>query len=576
MSSEEESESESDRIEPDSGIDFNLAKSPAVQGEVQCPDYDIVNLRNGKPVSSGESGSHTYPNMNFRENVQKIPGATYATHAIHKHPAVFIPHIPRHIINTFSTEIAEDGGRPLIIDPYNGSGTAGLEAKLLGRDYVGVEINPLSKLVSDVKTSPIPPTLARRAKCHLLNNILDQITGYCPRFDVEFPDDTEKNRWFEDEAIEGLTQLRKAVDWFVDEDIQIFPLGLEQESRAIHDLDISEDELKRRLDRWFILMIANTVFEVSNADPNVSKAHRSQKMRKKIRKGEHPPDVVDVFVRNVEESLKMLIEFWNMIYRTQIPGGPDQTNIQYWEDNDKKPLADNQSHRAKIDVRLGDAREFSFDEYTEDADLGITSPPYINAMNYYRGTKLRLFWILDFLEDTMDVETLRRSIVGTNSVQLKNKMGELPKTLLGVWNGTTAEFKNTSLPALDDKILDIYNGGLSEAKSRSYITWKFFAIDMLKSLARTYEHLKPGAHFFFLIGENTIGGNKIQSHKYISDIAENIGKFEGHGGKFDKSEGFNQIGTGWDEISNRDLFQNRNHTSGVIEGEWVIVLQKPR
>lgn len=578
LMSSEESRPLADTIQQSTNpkIDFNFDKSPAVQGSIQDPEYDVVCLKDGKRVDSSEPDCLRYPEIDFRASVNDIPRNTYATHPIHKHPAVFIPHIPRHIIQAFTTKQDEDGDRPLVIDSFNGSGTTGLEAKLLGRDYLGIEINPLSKLVSDVKVSLIPPTLARRAKYQLIGVLSQQTSDYYPNYDVDFPDDTEKSRWFEEDAIGGLTRIRKSVKSFISDDFDVFPLGLDQEEAVVVDLGLDASELKERLDLWFVLMIANTVFEVSNADPNVSKAHRSPKMRELIKNNEHPPSAVDVFEKNLSDSLEMLIEYWNLVYGTQIPGGPEQTRISKFIDGQSEPLNDNQSHKSRTDIRLDDAREFSYDEYLGEGDIAITSPPYINAMNYYRGTKLRLFWVSGLLVDTINSDDLRRSIVGTNSVKLGDKISELPKTLYGSWNGSTAEYRKTSLPALDSTIIDIYSGGLSEAKNRSYITWKFFANDMLKSLSRTYEHLKPGAHFFFLIGENTIGGNRIKSHRFIADIAQNLGKFEGCRGEFDDDEGFDLLGFGWDEISNRDLFQNRNHTSGVIEGEWVVVLQKPR
>lgn len=577
MSSEKANEQETDSDET-SGfpINFNLSDSPAVSGSIDLPNYDLVELENGKRVHRPTSGSEGFVEMDFRKFGKDIPREAYATHQIHKHPAVFIPHIPRHIIGTYSTPLNNSGERPLILDPFNGSGTTGLEAKLLGRDYLGIEINPVSKIISDVKVSPIPPTLARRSKVKLINILERDTVEYHPDFDVAFPDGTEKKRWFEDIAINGLTKIRKAVFEFTSDGYEVYPLGLSQEEAAIEDLTISDDELRSRIHKWFTLMIANTVFDVSNADPSVSKAHRSSKMRELIRAGEHPPDPICVFKNHLNKSLSQFIELWNLIYHTNIPGGSNQERLSNWLSDDPISLEDNNRHYANIDIKLDDAREFYYDEYIEKVDLAITSPPYINAMNYFRGTKLRLFWIQDLLSESLDIDQLKRSIVGTNSVRIRELVDELPKTVFGSWNGTTTEYRRTNLPALDKIILDIHTGGLSEAQNRAYITWKFFAVDIMQSLTRSYEHMKPGSHFFFLIGENTIGGNQISSHRYVADVAQNLGKFGDNDGQLSADDGFDVLGFCWDEISNRDLFQGRNHTSGVIEGEYVVVLQKPK
>lgn len=545
-------------------LNFRLEKSPAVSENINLPMYSRVRVQNDEQ-SHGRPEAKEHLEMDFRKHVSSHPGSTYATHQIHKHPAVFIPHIPRHIIETYTTKENVSGDRPLIYDPFSGSGTTGLEAKLLGRDYLGVELNPFSKLVSDVKTTPIPPSLARQAKQDL-ENILDNLDKeYFDSYDPDFLDTTNKETWFEKSAICGLTQIRRALDKLDVYNYEILPLDQKKENLAAKDLDIGESELQERLYRWLVLMIANTVFEVSNADPGVSKAYKSPKMKDLIEDGDHPPDPVQTFKSELDASLERLEEFWKMIYYDSTIESVDSCSID---------LDSNHAHKATTDVHVGDARKFSDEDYHESVDLAITSPPYINAMNYYRGTKLRLFWIHDLIEEFVDSNELRKSIVGTNSVSIRG-IEKLPKTTLGQWDGTIEEYKQTSLLELDRIIIDIHSGELSEAKRRAYTTWKFFNVDMIQSLTRTYELLKPGAHFFLIIGENTIGGNQIQSHKHIADIAQNLGKFSNHGGDIGHEDGYRFVGFAWDKISNRELFQSRNHSNGVIEGEWIVILQKP-
>lgn len=199
-------------------------------------------------------------------------------------------------------------------------------------------------------------------------------------------------------------------------------------------------------------------------------------------------------------------------------------------------------------------------------------------MNYYRGSKLRLFWLYDFLEgdEKFDATDLRKSIVGTNSVSMSEVNRNLPATLQSVWIGSEEEFNRTRLSYLDDDIKAIHGLDHNEAERKAYVTWKFFAEGMLQNLSRVYEHLKPGGYYFFVIGENTIGERLVHSHKYVADIAQNLGKFEGTGGDFDENEGFRLVVSAWDSITNRDLFQERKHKGGVIECEWVTILQKPR
>lgn len=551
-----------------------IDSSPAAQDPLRLPTYEPVNLIDGKRVAPGTDEGATYPEVDFRALVPEIPNTQYATHGLHKHPAIFIPHIPRHLIETYTGNLNVDGERPLILDPFSGSGTTGVEALLLGRDYLGVEINPLSWLVSQVATSPIPPSILRRTKKRLERTLTALEGGYYPEYDVEFPTGTEKEHWFTESAIQSLTQIRKAISELAIEESDLHP-ETSPEAAAVDHWGLDPNSLRTRLDRFAVLTLASTVFDVSNADPSISKAHKSSRMRTKIEDGIHPPDPISVYRDHLERGYRKLVDLWCRIYKIRLPDAEGQLeDLSFFTST--ASLDNNQAHNANIDIRLDDARTFSYPEYEGQVDLAITSPPYINAVNYYRGTKLRLFWLQGLLDGELKFETLRQSIVGSMSgAKLNDADEELPYTLSDVWTGQQALYEETSLPTLDTTIKNIHHSDLRDGRSRAYTAWTFFAKDMLQALTRTYEHLKPGACFFVVIGENTIAGEQIPSHRYIAEIARYLGRFEGHGGNLASDDHYQVRGFGWDEITNRDLFQSRNHAGGVIEGEWIVVLQKP-
>ncbi|MCG1004273.1 MULTISPECIES: DNA methyltransferase [Halobacterium] len=530
-----------------SDFDFGFESSPAISDDRKFPTYPLK-------VVPGQEHLE-YPEMDFRA-LSSVKDTQYLTHVLHKHPAIFIPQIPEYIIEQFSSVRNVKGEQTTVMDPFSGSGTTGVEAKIKGRNYLGVEINPLSKLVSEVSTSPVPHTV--------LDEVVTELTAHLERvdtsekfeeYDVEFLDQTNKGHWFEESAQRELTAVRKVIQEFTDQ-FNPYENLTRFEEEAIKEGSTS---LLKKIKRWLVLMLANAVYEVSNADPGVSKAYKSPDIKEKISAGEHPQSAVSVYQEELADSKDRLEDLWDAVY----------------PEKDIDDLESNPRHQAKIDIRLADAREFQYPEYSESVDLAITSPPYINAMNYYRGTKLRLFWIYDLIEDEFEADELRRSIVGTNASRISEAEIDLPGSLRDRWKGSTELFNATSLPALDEDIEEIHEGHLTEANRRAYTTWRFFAHDILRALTRSYEHLKRGAHFFFIIGENTISGRHISSHRYVADIAQNLGQFEGHGGNLESDEGFNLIGFAWDEITNRDLFQGRDHGSGVIDCEWVVILQKP-
>ena len=70
----------------------------------------------------------------------------YATHGYHPYSAKYIPQIPNYLIKNFSEK------NDLILDNFMGSGTTLVEAKILGRNALGIDVNPLACLISNAKT----------------------------------------------------------------------------------------------------------------------------------------------------------------------------------------------------------------------------------------------------------------------------------------------------------------------------------------------------------------------------------------------------------------------------------------
>ena len=83
--------------------------------------------------------------------------STYSTHTLHAFAAKFPPQLPR----TFIEQLTHPGDT--VLDPMMGSGTAVLEAMLLGRRAVGVDIDPLAVRLCRVKTWPVDLDHARHA-----------------------------------------------------------------------------------------------------------------------------------------------------------------------------------------------------------------------------------------------------------------------------------------------------------------------------------------------------------------------------------------------------------------------------
>ena len=71
------------------------------------------------------------------------------THGFYRYPARFSPLLIREVIDQFSSV------GDLVIDPFVGGGTTAVEARVLGRRFLGTDINALAAFVSSVKANPL-------------------------------------------------------------------------------------------------------------------------------------------------------------------------------------------------------------------------------------------------------------------------------------------------------------------------------------------------------------------------------------------------------------------------------------
>jgi len=95
------------------------------------------------------------PNQNY----------SYATHGYHHYHAKFIPQLAKKIICKYSRE------GDIILDPFGGCGTTLVEAKLNGRNSIGIDISQIAVLISKAKTRFIDEKKLQKKNVELLSKI---------------------------------------------------------------------------------------------------------------------------------------------------------------------------------------------------------------------------------------------------------------------------------------------------------------------------------------------------------------------------------------------------------------------
>lgn len=130
----------------------------------ECKQQTINNI-NASPSESNEDCASPKANKGFRSDLdfdgyvvdpnwafEDFRSTEQWTHGYHRYPAKFLPNVVRKIIEEHSPANCK-----VIADLFAGCGTTLVEAKAHGISSIGTDINPVAKLIAEVKTTPIAP-----------------------------------------------------------------------------------------------------------------------------------------------------------------------------------------------------------------------------------------------------------------------------------------------------------------------------------------------------------------------------------------------------------------------------------
>lgn len=126
------------------------------------------------------------------------------SHGLHPYPAKFVAELPRQAIRLLS--------RPgeVVLDPFSGGGTSGVEALLAGRDYVGIDANPVGNAIGRAKTAPLAREdlhSLRLLEARLLALQEADLNGHPPWL----PSIPNVEKWYDDGIFRALGIVRKFI-----------------------------------------------------------------------------------------------------------------------------------------------------------------------------------------------------------------------------------------------------------------------------------------------------------------------------------------------------------------------------
>jgi DNA modification methylase len=248
-------------------------------------------------------------------------------HSLHKFYGKLIPAIPAWAIACFSKP------GDLVLDPFCGSGTTLVEAILAGRKAIGIDLDPLSILISKVKTTPICSTDLEESLSKLLYQLSND-KNVNIKYKIPIFTHADINYWF---------------SWDVQEDLALIKGNIDK---------IQDPKIRQ----FFLVVLSSIVRKVSLADPRLIKPSRN----KYLEREKETFNVIMTFATAARSKLLAMSRL-----------------VNHLRNND---LYDDLS----CEVLLGDAREIP--AIVKDINLIVTNPPYMAAVDYVRANKLEGWW----------------------------------------------------------------------------------------------------------------------------------------------------------------------------------------
>jgi hypothetical protein len=151
-----------------------------------------------------------------------------------------------------------------------------------------------------------------------------------------------------------------------------------------------------------------------------------------------------------------------------------------------------------VTIRRGDARDLSVLD-AESVDAVLTSPPYLNAIDYMRGHRLSLIWLG---HKYSDLSKARSNSIGAE------KRPDLP-------------FDKVAFQSIKNSM-----GELDTLPSRYHGMIERYVVDLHKMIGEVARVMKPEAFATFVMGNSCLQGVYVQNSEGLAKAAEAVGLTE--------------------------------------------------
>lgn len=288
-------------------------------------------------------------------------------HSFHRYYGKLIPAIPKTFIKEFTIE------GDIVGDLFSGSGTVAVESKLLNRNFLGCEINPLSHLISEVKTTSYNLELLNSLNNKIEIKLYDE--NYRKKIKKEnVPYCINIDHWFKPEVQDDLMYIKAIVDDTINKNVS-------------SDITIYKN--------FYYSVISAIIRNVSNADPTTVFPGISKRIRRLEKEGKISKNTIKTFIN----ALKKRTKYFD-IYK-----------------NSKKSI---------VKIINSDSLTVDLNNYKNKVSLFITNPPYISSVRYIETMKLEMYW-LEYIKSSDEYGALAKEMLGNDRVT-KKESSNIPET----------------------------------------------------------------------------------------------------------------------------------------------------
>lgn len=322
-----------------------------------------------------------------------------------------------------------------LLDPFTGSGTTNLEASTRGRHSIGIDVDPFARLITEVKTTVLNDVPLRRA----WKSLSKRVESYSDTAKIEgIPDFPYRDNWLKSYILKELAFIKN---------------------------EIEATQTSEQIKRFFLVCFSSIIRHVSEADNNCTRTVVRKSLGKKI----WPRMAIDRFLKRTDLQVERMCELnaLNPSGRVIVPTEADARNLSQIED--------------------------------ERIDLALTSPPYVNAVDYPRTHQLEIYWLGI---ERGSLREMKQQHVGTEVVRAAEY----------------SRLHSSRCKEADEVIQKIFDLD----PRRAYIATKYL-LEMSTNLREVHRVLKPRGRYVIVVGNNRIRNHDFETWKYLCSIATDLG-----------------------------------------------------